>query len=240
MNIFKKIKTSIPFLGKKSVPSVTAAPELTMGEREDRIYNKDRLKLQKLYEYWSCKEKWLLYKEGIPLLFGIEPGVKESIDVELSNKIESLWLHAQDCVSKNMLSIINTEKDNTEWEVKPVDLYCWATVSRLSMPEEFSALMAFVTQTVKSPEISPSYETNGEINSQYQRHREIVLGAATSLLVNAAQLCKNNQDQISSSLIAKQIIENENQWFGDEKSLLAESAITELLNEYIKLGNPVV
>ncbi len=105
-----------------------------MSEREKKVYDVDKLILQKLYEKWSCKDKWLLYDEGIPLLFGIEPGTSVSMDNELLNKKEELWVHAKECVQKNLLSVVNAEKPIIEWEVRPVDLYCWATVSRISMP----------------------------------------------------------------------------------------------------------
>ena len=241
MNVIKKIKSSFPYFRGKKITHTVSNPEISMSEREKKVYDEDKLSLQKLYEKWSCKDTWFLYDEGIPLLFGIEPGTSESMDDELSNKIEDLWVHAQDCVQKQLLSVVNTEKPEVEWEVRPVDLYCWASVSRISMPAEFSLLMAFVVQTVKSTEVNTtSVQNDGPQDAIFQRHREIVLGAATSLLVNAPELCKNKKGRITTSRITKQIIENKNQWFGDEQPLLAESAMTDLLDGYLKLTRPVV
>lgn len=214
--------------------------ELSMGEREEKVFQKETLNLQKLYEQWSCKEEWLLYNEGIPLLFGVEPGSK-NIDETLSAKIESLWEHAQDCANKNLLTVINKEKPIAEWQVRPLDLYSWGTVSRISMPEEFSLLMSFVAQTVKPVHVQSEHvisENNQDI--LYQKHREIVLGAATSLLVNAPGLCKNKRGEVVSNLIAKNILENEDQWFADDRPMLAETAMTDLIEEYLKLTRPVI
>lgn len=241
MNILDKIK-SFSFFNKnrKSVSDVET-PVLSMHEREEKIFEKDTLSLQKLYEQWSCKDSWLLYEQGIPLLFGIQPEYRKSVEDEISEKIESLWQHAQECVQKKLLPVINAEKPEVEWEVRPIDLYSWGTVSRISMPAEFSTLMTFVAQTIKP------VETRSNINQSedaqdilYQKHREIVLGAATSLLVNAPELCKNKKGRIVSNNIARNIIENEDQWFGNDKPLLAETAMTDLINEYLKLTRPTV
>lgn len=240
MSILDKIKACISKKTNNKKVSSVQSDELLMAERENKVFEKETLNLQKLYEKWSCKEEWLLYKEGIPLLFGIEPGSK-NIDEALSGKIGSLWEHAQDCVNKNLLPVINKEKPAIEWQVRPLDLYSWGTVSRISMPEEFSLLMSFVAQTVKSVHVQPEHAASE--NSQdllYQKHREVVLGAATSLLVNAPELCKNKKGKVVSNLIAKNILENENQWFADDRPMLAETAMTDLIEEYLKLTRPVV
>lgn len=240
MNILSKIKSCFSKKTNSKNVSNVQSVELSMDEREDKVFEKETLNLQKLYEQWSCKEEWLLYNEGIPLLFGVEPDSK-NIDEVLSGKIEGLWEHAQDCVNKNLLSVINKEKPAVEWQVRPLDLYSWGTVSRISMPEEFSLLMSFVAQTIKAVRVQSEHavsESNQDI--LYQKHREIVLGAATSLLVNAPELCKNKKGKVVSNLIAKNILENENQWFADDRPMLAEVAMTDLIEQYLKLTRPVI
>ena len=241
MNIVSKIKILFSSFKKKKSGNSVNAPEMSMHEREEKTYGKGKLTLQKLYEKWACKDKWLLNSEGIPLLFGVDPDASKSLDDEVSDKIESLQEHAQECVQKKLLSVVNIDLSDSEWEVRPLDLYCWATVSRISMPAEFSTLMTFVAQTIKSSEVTSNpVQGDGVQDMIYQKHREIVLGAATSLLVNAPNLCKNNKGKVVSNKIAQQIIENEDQWFGDERPLLAESAMTDLINEYLKLTRPIV
>jgi hypothetical protein len=242
MSIFNKIKSSIMGVKKNnnSAPP-TPAREISMSEREKEVYDEEQLTLQKLYEKWLCKDKWLLYKEGIPLLLGVNPDNNGAIDNDSVNKIEELWVHAQDCVQKKMLSVINIEQPATEWEVMPVDLYRWATVSRIAVPAEFSTLMGFVMQTVK-------FEQNNQANNQadgiqdtvYQTHREIVLGAATSLLVNATKQCKNDGGEIVVKQIVRLIADNKAEWFGEDKPLLEETAMTDLINQYVNLTKPVI
>ena len=237
MNIINKIKTSLFGLDKEiSVPN--APIEMTMGEREKKIYDEEHLRLQKLYEKWICKDKWLLYKEGIPLLFGINPDANNSGNDE-SIKTDELWQHAQECVQKKLLSILNIDNSVDKWEVLPVDLYRWAMVSRISVPDEFSVLMTFVIQTVK-PEQHSHAHTPVEQDAVLQKHREIVLGAATSLLVNASKQCKNDQGEVVALNISRLIFENQQEWFGQDVPLLAETAMTDLIDEYIRLTRPII
>ena len=166
---------------------------------------------------------------------------KDFLEVELREKIENLWQHAQDCVQKKLLPVINHDAPALDWEVKPIDLYSWATISRIEMPDEFSLLMTFVSQTIKP------VSSNGELlqndnpkDVMYQKHREIVLGAAVSLLMNASDLCKNKKGRIVVDNITKNIMENERQWFGEDKPSLSQSSMSDLINEYLKLTKPTV
>ena len=179
MNIINKIKTSLFGLDKEiSVPN--APIEMTMGEREKKIYDEEHLRLQKLYEKWICKDKWLLQKEGIPLLFGINPDTKEPDD-NVSMKIDELWMHAQECVHNKLLLVLNADNSDDKWEVLPINLYRWAVVSRISVPDEFSTLIAFVIQTVK-PEQNSQNQIVVEQDAVLQKHKEIVMGSSNFIV----------------------------------------------------------
>lgn len=236
MNIINKIKTSL-FGNDKEVSVANAHVEMTMSERERNVYDEDHLRLQKLYEKWICNDKWLLQKEGIPLLFGINPDTNESGD-DVSDKTEELWKHAQECVHKKLLSVVNVDNSADKWEVLPIDLYRWAMVSRISVPDEFSALIAFVIQTVK-PVQNSHVQTEVELDAVLQKHREIVMGAATSLLVNASEQCKNDKGKVDAINVSRLIIENKQEWFGEDELQLDESAMTKLIDGYIKLTSPI-
>ena len=112
-------------------------------------------------------------------------------------------------------------------------------VSRISVPDEFSTLIAFVIQTVK-PEQNSQFQTVVEQDAVLQKHKEIVMGAATSLLVNASEQCQNDKGIISAINISRLIIENKQEWFGQDEPLLVESAMTELVKDYIKLTSPII
>ena len=81
-----------------------------------------------------------------------------------------------ECVKKNLLSVEDVNKPESSWEVKPIDLYRWATVSRISIPDEFNSLMIFITQTIKvnSEDSSPINFGNSE-DKLSQLENEIIL-----------------------------------------------------------------
>ncbi len=235
--MFKKIISIFSRDNKKSL-SVDHVQPVTMRERERQVYDIEQLTSQKLYEKWLSKDKWLLHKEAIPLLFGLNPDAKRSDEYE-TDKVDELWIHAKDCVQKKLLHVVNPEQADNDWEVLPVDFYRWATVSRITVPAEFSTLMAFVMQVVKSENGSSYKRVEGAQDSNYQKHKEIVLGAAISLLVNAPEQCKNNDEFVIDN-IARLIIENKKEWFGEDNLLLEKSEMITLINDYINLTKPVL
>ncbi len=235
--MFQKIK-SIFFKIEKKSSIVEQAQNISMHEREREVYDIEQLTLQKLYEQWLSKDKWLLHKEGIPLLFGLNPDAQRRNNHE-PDKVDELWEHAKVCVQNKLLFVMNPERGDYEWEVSPVDLYRWATVSRIAVPAEFSVLMTFVMQTVKLEHENNGRQVEGQQDSNYQKHREIVLGAAISLLLNAPEQTGNNNEIIVEN-ITRLILENKTEWFGKDEPLLKGSEMTALINDYIELTKPVM
>lgn len=204
--------------------------------KSDNIYNEKKINKQKLFEEWCKKDKWLLQNEALLLLFSIDPSSSDILDTNLIEKINSLKCHANDCVNKNLLSVINIDKPENEWEVRPIDLYQWATVSRINIPDEFNALMTFIVQSVKVADDN-SLNNNQKLKDEiYQLHKEIILGATTSLLINSPEKCKDNRGIFDTKLIVEKIIQNEKQWFDNSKSKLSKPEMIKLINHYINMS----
>ena len=204
--------------------------------KSNNIYSEKKINKQKLYEEWCKKEKWLLQNEALLLLFSIDPSSSDTLDTNLLEKINSLKCHANDCVNKNLLPIINIDKPENEWEVRPIDLYQWATVSRINIPDEFNALMTFIVQSVKVVDDN-SLNNNQKLKDEiHQLHKEIILGATTSLLINSPEKCKDNHGIFDIELIAEKIIQNEKQWFDNSKSKLSKPEMIKLINHYINMS----
>jgi hypothetical protein len=58
-------------------------------------------------------------------------------------------------------------------------------------------------------------------------------------LVNAPEQCKNNDEFVIDN-IARLIIENKKEWFGEDNLLLEKSEMITLINDYINLTKPVL
>lgn len=74
----------------------------------------------------------------------------------------------------------------------------------------------------------------------YKNTEKLCWGAATSLLVNASKQCKNDQGEVVALNISRLIFENQQEWFGQDVPLLAETAMTDLIDEYIRLTRPII
>lgn len=238
--MFEKIRNILkPRHQKQLAQAVNETPvESKSGiDRARMVYGEDRINRQQLYEKWACKETWQLSSEGIPLLLGLDPESSDSLDEVTRKARDDLWQHASDCVNKKLLTVINPDTQPTEWRVIPSDLYSWAMVSRVTVPQELSALMDFVLQTIKVKPVT-AQQDGDSVNEKahdviYQNHCEITLGAAMSLLANSPEKCQSSRGRVKASLIAAEILNNSNAWFGKEKPLLAQPAMEDLINRYI-------
>ncbi len=242
INILKKLYLIFSYYRRKKLSSSISISKNNIQNitKQNKIYNQDEYSKQILYEKWCRKGKWLLYDEGILLLLSIDPATnKEILSEDLIQKINNLKFHASDCVKKGLLSVINIDKSEYKWEVNPVDLYHWAMVSRINISDEFNTLMTFVTQSVKNPNNSFSTNNKNLIDDIYQFHKEVVLGATTSLLANSPDICRDNEGKIDITIIVKKIIENERHWFNGCESKLSESDMTSLIKQYIAMSKPI-
>ena len=227
MKILNKIISTVS-TGKKNQSKIIIA--------SDKLDNKKKYNKQKLLEYWCKKEKWLLFNEGIPLLYAVDPKQKNKIADELIIKIEKLRSHAKECVKNNLLPVLNNDQPEKKWEVKPINLFSWATVSRVEMPDELVSLMSFINQTVKQID---NFDTDDKINAINHMDRETTLGAAISILVNTPGSCRNTNGYIDSISIVHEIIKNEKHWFKDTERKLSEPEMIQLINEYLELSKPL-
>lgn len=238
INALKKLYLIFSYYRRKKLPSSISISKNNIQNitKQNKIYIQDKYSKQILYEKWCRKGKWLLYDEGILLLLSIDPANKQTLSEDLIEKISNLKFHASDCVKKGLLPVINIDKSEYKWEVNPVDLYHWAMVSRINISDEFNTLMTFVTQSVKNTNNSFSTNNKNFVDEIYQLHKEVVLGATTSLLVNSPDICRNNEGKIDSTVIVKKIIENERHWFNGCESKLSESDMTRLIKQYVAMS----
>ena len=154
-----------------------------------------------------------------------------------------LWEHAKKCVEQKLLPVSNRDNPPETWEVSPFDLYCWASVSRIIIPDQLARLIEFVIHTIKQPaaeikstEGKNNYNSGGNHghSETFQNQREQVLGAALAILARYPEKCKNSKGRIRSELIVNLINEKGDVWFGDKKLLLSSAAMQDLLDKFLK------
>jgi len=249
-NIFEKAgRMLISIFGQSSESSArkiysnaeSADLSLDMSQREKAIYGEDKIRLQKLYEKWAVKETWHLKSQGIPLLLSIDPEIYSDSSVDEANeqKYQDLWKHAQHCVEQDLLLVLNRESPVDEWEAKPIDVYKWAAISRVDLPEQLSNLMEFVMMAVLSTVNSSGDSSAGKSRKEasYNSDKEHILGAALAMLATYPEQCVNKKGRLRAEKIISLINEKEGSLFAGKAPDLSATASIDLINKWIEPGD---
>lgn len=210
----------------------------SINQQLENIYGREKIELQILYENWVVKDTWLLKHEAMPLLLGVNPESNiKSLPSDVQNNIEQLWVHAKNCVDQGLLRLINPEKDWKDWRVNPLDIYRWARVSRIDLPDVFSTLMEFVSNTIKQPELPQKSYSDTENNENgcenFDQNREKVLGIALALLAAYPEKCTNSRGKVKVDKIVNLINEKGEFWLGNETLDLSTVAIRDLIGKWL-------
>ena len=212
---------------------------LDMRQREKAIYGEDNIKQQKLYEKWAVKTSWHLKSQGIPLLLSMDPEkyADSDLDEVTEKKYQDLWAHAQHCVEQGLLFVLNRESPVDEWEAKPIDVYKWAAISRVELPEQLSTLMEFVViMSLHSTrdDSSDSSASKSQSEASYIRDKEHILGAALAMLATYPDQCTNKKGRVRAENIVSLISKNESLLFAEKAPDLSTIAAVDLVNKWIK------
>jgi len=235
-NILGRYKKS----SNRKIYSNAKSADLSMGlsQREKAIYGEDKIKQQKLYEKWAVKTTWHLKDQAIPLLLSIDPEKysDSSYDKAAEHKYQDLWEHAQQCVEQDLLFVINRESPVEEWEAKPIDVYKWAAISRVDLPEQLSTLMEFVMMTLVHTENDALNSQDGkdQTDVSYNSSKEHILGAALAMLSSYPDQCVNKKGRMRAENIISLINENEIKLFGEKTPDLSSTAAIDLINKWIR------
>ena len=218
----------------------SADVSLDMSQREKAIYGEDNIKQQKLYEKWTVKTSWHLKNQAIPLLLSMDPEKYLDVDFDevTEKKYQDLWEHAQHCVDQGLLFVLNKENPADEWEAKPIDVYKWAAISRVELPEQLTALMEFVMMTLLST-VNISTGSPGEnIQSEasYNSDKERILGAALAMLAAYPEQCMNKKGRVRAENIISLINKNGAELFAEETPDLSSIAAIDLINKWIEIS----
>lgn len=218
----------------------SADVSLDMSQREKAIYGEDNIKQQKLYEKWTVKTSWHLKNQAIPLLLSMDPEKYLDVDFDevTEKKYQDLWAHAQHCVDQGLLFVVNKENPADEWEAKPIDVYKWAAISRVELPEQLTALMEFVMTTLLSTvDISTgSPGENIQSEASYNSDKERILGAALAMLVAYPEQCMNKKGRVRAENIISLINKNGAELFAEETPDLSSIAAIDLINKWIEIS----
>lgn len=207
---------------------------LNIQEKEKHVYGENSITQQKLYEKWAIKKSWHLKNQAIPLLLGIDPEnlFVSSKDEVTEQKHLDLCKHAQHCVEQGLLSVINRESPIDEWQVEPIDIYRWASISRVKLPEQLSTLMEFIV--ISMPDITLGSFSDKQYEINHEKDKEYILGAALAMLVTYPEQCRDKNKCVKAEKIISLISKYKNILFGHEIPYLSTTIGLELIERWIR------
>ena len=243
-NLINKFKTIISGIKNTSDPAMHAAMNLSsdpadINERLARMHGENVIKLQLLYEKWVVKETWRIKDEALMLLSGFDPDKTGYLDQTDVKAISELWQHARACVQQGLLQVKNRENEPEQWCVQPLEIYRWAKISRVPVPDNLARLMDFISSTVKPQSNAVGVTTNvddssGKVTGKFDRDRENVLGMAVAILAACPDRCRNGNGNVNVDYMVRVINDNAIHWSGDGKPGLSQAAMKDLLEKWLK------
>ncbi len=198
--------------------------ELRVGVKPDSL----DLSMQRLYEYWLKLPEWQARNEALPLAIGVDSA------------------HWQDHL--NEYGLVRCEQDlwrlfaesnsiNSDVEAVPVPtVYSWFHGNNVELPVSFARLFEFVRQATFRSESIPNGadETTQERSEAEQDEREIVLGAALSLVSKMPDRCKDEHGFIDGTLVSELILETSARWFASTAPTMTSAQMTELIDKWLE------
>lgn len=186
--------------------------------RLSAIYGEEKMQQQLLYERWAVKDTWHLRTEALPLLLGMDPDKYQKNEYRPDEEtIKGLWQHATQCIEHGLLQVTNREQKRDEWRVEPLDIYQWAEISRLTVPDPLTAIMEFIGSTV--------------MKSLRDKDREKILGMALAVLATYPDRCRNAGGEIKAEVLAG-ICKEQFRARGQETGL-PDNAMLELIDKWL-------
>lgn len=237
INLFRKILSRDLFTSARSGKDnqVDSSSVQNIEERARIIYGEQRIKRQKLYEQWVIKGTWNIKRQAIPILLSISPEAYRQLNSDdiLSTKGQALWLHACSCIEQRLLHVLDPQVPADQWEALPVDVYRWATVSRIEIDTELSALMEFIIGSTHST-LASTGEQSATARAQ---EREQILGAALAMLATYPDSCKDQHGRIEASKIHLLIQQRRAQIFTAAPSDLSAQTHTDLIEQWLSISD---
>ncbi len=186
------------------------------------------LSMQQLYERWLKLPEWKARLEALPLAVGIDPDRWQDYlnEYGLVSSEQDLWRRFAESNS------INSENE----PIPVLAVYAWFQSKNIELPLSFVRLFDFIRQATVSPEPRHhgSHETPPEISAAERDEREIILGAALSLVSKMPDRCKDEHGFIDGKIISNLILETNARWFASTAPTMTSVQMAELIDKWLE------
>ena len=186
---------------------------------------------QRLYEHWLKQDEWYLREDAIPLVLGVDPeDWPELRDREPIRSCEAVaWEAIQASVRDSQQpTVTNRNAPEDLWKVRAEDLYRWARLTQIALPEPFEQLMQFITTVVKHEEVEQNTPSMTRTTEEHA-----VLGAALAALAAWPEECRDGHGRADAGRIAGLVERKAPLWFASTGPPMSHEEITQLIDEWL-------
>lgn len=177
---------------------------------------------QVLFEDWLGREVWHLAHEGLPLLVGVDP-------VAWSSHLERHTLGGTaDALLEQLAGDLDCAVDAS---VAPARLGAWAREHDCRLPAPFAQVLEFIVRVL--PDSGGGRPADVAEARAVAAERELLLGAALTLVTRFPQQCRDEHGFFDGMRIADLILAKAALWFPLEPPALGRDRIAALLEQYL-------
>lgn len=185
----------------------------------------DEAVMQLVYEKWLKLDTWKARSEALPLAVGVAPERWQDHirEYDLAKAEQELW--ATFAASNGI--------GGDDVPVSVTTVYDWFTANGVELPAGFSRLYGFIRQAVLVA--GAAQASNDESTSAAPpEEREIVLGAALSLVSRMPRQCRDEHGFVDGAAITELIFETAARWFPNSTPSMTRAQITELIDKWLE------
>ena len=186
----------------------------------------DEQDAQIMYEQWLKEDHWTARDSALPLLIGQDPtNWRAYVEAhQLQANEETLW-H----ILANDLGIEQNDSISIGTLVE------WARAQSVLMHPSFLRIYEFVRKVLLASTPAPAPDANvSEVEDSSPHEKEIVLGAALSLLSKMPADCRDENGFADGAAIVALINKTAARWFPSSAPAMSESEMISLIDKWLE------
>lgn len=173
---------------------------------------------QMMYETWISRERWSLLDEALPLLVGLAPD-------EWPGYVTRLNLDEQAAALGILLA--GDFGCDLAGSIESAALQAWARKHAIALPAACDQLMDYVSRVL------PQAAAPSAGDAAQGAERELLLGAALTMVTRFPGQCRDSNGFFDGQLIADEILSKAALWFPLEPPSMGREEIATLLEQYL-------
>ena len=223
--------TELPIVASTPTKGMNPASEIgdaVASLREGTDFDSLATPKQQLYERWLKCARWPARSVALPLLIGVDPDdwPAHLRRGSLASTEQRLW--DAYCESNG--------RNRQDHDVEAGAVISWFRRSDCALPPSCARIYEFIERVNLGSQTGPTDAAEREADDRYARlaEREVVLGAALSLVSKMPDRCRDEHGFIDGKATAALIQQFATRWFPTQAPMMSEADMAALLERWLE------